>query len=193
MIEAVRRDVPIIPVVLPNSPADIKLSLFLQRYTWVDLRGGLSEAGFDGLEFGITGKKPVRKAKPAVSVPPRLHNLPFSSLGDLLKGHDDELRKLQEGTATAITQAQTLYGLGGIGKTRLAVEHAWRSGDRYDTAFFVVAESSEALQFGLANLARPDLLNLPEYKAGQDESVAAVLRWLRDHERWQGRTSPIIR
>ncbi|HEY0556983.1 MAG TPA: TIR domain-containing protein, partial [Thermoanaerobaculia bacterium] len=185
LIESVSRGVPVIPVVLPKAPADIKLSSFLQRFTWVDLRSGLSDSGLDRLEHGITGRKPVRREKLGSPVPPRLHNLPFPSLGDLLKGRDDELRKLQEGNATAITQAETLYGLGGIGKTRLAIEHAWRSGDRYDTAFFVVAESPEALQSGLANLARPYLLNLPEYKAAaQEESVAAVLRWLREHDRW---------
>ncbi len=87
--------------------------------------------------------------------------------------------------ATAITQAQTIHGLGGIGKTRLAVEYAWRSGDRYDTALFVVADSPKALRSGLASLARPDLFNLPEYNAGaEDQTHAAVLRWLRDQDRW---------
>jgi tetratricopeptide (TPR) repeat protein len=124
---------------------------------------------------------------PTGPVTTRLHNLPFSSLGDLLKGRDEELLKLQEGQTTAITQAQTLYGLGGIGKTRLAVEHAWRawSGNLYDSAFFVVADSPEALRSNLANLAQPDLLNLPEYEAAaQEQAMAAVLRWLREHDRW---------
>lgn len=182
--EMVDRKLRVIPVLLPGTPSAPQLPLFLKQNKWVDLRGGITDEGLDNLHWGITGKKPVRKEKLTSPVPPRLHNLPFSSLGDLLKGRDDELRNLREGTATAITQAQTLYGLGGIGKTRLAVEHAWRSGDRYDTAFFVVADSSEALQSGLANLGRPDLLNLPEHRAGQDESIAAVLRWLRDHDRW---------
>jgi tetratricopeptide (TPR) repeat protein len=185
LVEMVGRKLRVIPVLLPGMPSAPQLPMFLTQNTWVDLRGGITDEGLDRLQWGITGKKPVRQEKPTSPFPPRLHNLPFSSLGDLLKGRDNELVKLQEGTATAITQAQTLYGLGGIGKTRLAVEHAWRSGDRYDTAFFVVAESPEALQSGLANLARPDLLNLPEYRAAaQEESVAAVLRWLREHDRW---------
>jgi tetratricopeptide (TPR) repeat protein len=182
--EMVSRKLRVIPVLLPDAPAKPDLPLFLAQNTWVDLRGGINDEGLDRLQWGITGKKPVPK-RAAALVPPRLHNLPFSSLGPLLKGRDEELRKLQEGQATAITQAQTIYGLGGIGKTRLAVEHAWRSGNLYDTAFFVVAESPEALGSSLANLARPDLLNLPEYKAAaQEESVAAVLRWLREHNRW---------
>ncbi len=179
--ESVDRGLPVIPVLLPDAPIDIKVPLFLKGFTWVDLRGGLNEDGLGRLEWGITEKNPSASKRPPGL--PRLHNLPFSSLGNLLKGRDEELRKLQEGQATAITQAQTLYGLGGIGKTRLAVEHAWRSGERYDTALFVVAESPEALQSGLANLA--ELLDLPEARASvQEKNVAAVLRWLREHDRW---------
>src|SRR4051812_9208520 len=185
--EFVDRGLPVIPVLLPGAPEKPKLPLFLRGFTWVDLRGGLTKDGLDRLVWGIQGEKPDKGQgmSPAARFGPRLHNLPFSSLGDLLKGRDEELRKLQDGAATAITQAETIYGLGGIGKTRLAVEHAWRSGNLYDSAFFVVAESPEALLSNLANLARPDLLNLPEYEAAaQEQSVAAVLRWLREHDRW---------
>jgi tetratricopeptide (TPR) repeat protein len=175
----------VIPVLLPGAPKAPKLPPFLKQATWLDLRNGITEEGLDGLQWGITGKKPTSKSIPAAPIPPRLHNLPFSSLGDLFKGRGEELRKLQEGQATALAQAQTIYGLGGIGKTRLAVEYAWRSGHLYETALFVVAESPEALRSGLANLASPDLLNLPEYKIfTQEERVAAVLRWLREHDRW---------
>jgi tetratricopeptide (TPR) repeat protein len=183
--EMVDRGLRVIPVLLPGAPESPKLPLLLKQHTWLDLRKGITEDGLNRLQWGITGKKPVPKTIPAAPIPPRLHNLPFSSLGDLLKGRDEELRKLQDGATTAITQAETIYGLGGIGKTRLAVEYAWRSGHLYDAAFFVVAESPEALRSNLANLARPDLLNLPEHKAAaQEESVAAVLRWLREHDRW---------
>ncbi len=183
--EFVDRGLPVIPVLLPGAPEKPTLPFFLKGFTWVDLRGGLKKEGLDRLVWGITGKRPDDEPGLGTRFGPRLHNLPFSSLGDLLKGRDEELRKLQEGQATAITQAETIYGLGGIGKTRLAVEYAWRSGNLYDAAFFVVAESPEALRANLADLARPDLLNLPEYEAAaQDKSVAAVLRWLHEHDRW---------
>jgi tetratricopeptide (TPR) repeat protein len=185
--EFVDRGLPVIPVLLPGAPEKPKLPLFLRGFTWVDLRGGVTKDGLDRLVWGIQGEKRDKGQgpSPVARFGPRLHNLPFSSLGDLLKGRDEELRKLQDGAATAITQAETIHGLGGIGKTQLAVEHAWRSGNLYDSAFFVVAESPEALRSNLANLARPDLLNLPEHKAAaQEESVAAVLRWLREHDRW---------
>ena len=43
-----------------------------------------------------------------------------------------------------------IHGLGGIGKTRLAVEHAWRRGHRYPAVLFVLADSAEGLSSGLA-------------------------------------------
>jgi tetratricopeptide (TPR) repeat protein len=182
--EMVDRGLRVIPVLLPGAPEAPKLPLFLKQATWLDLRNGITEDGLEGLKWGITRAKSIKGEDPIRQRAPRLHNLPFSTLGDLLKGRDEELRKLQDGTATAITQAETIYGLGGIGKTRLAVEYAWRSGNLYEYAFFVVVESPEALRSNLANLARPDLLNLPEKAAAQEETVAAVLRWLREHDRW---------
>jgi len=111
-------------------------------------------------------------------------------LGDLLKGRDEELRTLEtnlhgSNAATAITQTQAIHGLGGIGKTRLAVEYAWRSGDRYDAALFVAADSPEALRSGLAGLTRlglPGLIPVPS--RAQEEEVAACLAWLHEHDRW---------
>jgi hypothetical protein len=56
--------------------------------------------------------------------------LPYPSLGPLFKGRDDFLARLHarlhrsDGGAAAIT-SNTIHGIGGIGKTRAAVEYAW--------------------------------------------------------------------
>ena len=193
LTQLVKRKLPVVPVLLPDCPNPPKLPLFLGEVTWVDLRGGITEEGLDRLEWGITGKKPAprktaQKKKSLGSTAPRYHNIPFLSLGDLLKGRDEELHRLianlqSSAPATAITQA--ISGLGGIGKTRLAAEYALRSGDRYDAALFVVADSPEALQSGLAGLTRIGLPDLsPPASPSQAEEVSAVLHWLRDHRRW---------
>jgi len=116
--------------------------------------------------------------------PPPLHNLPFPTLGDLLKGRSEELQNLSEGRPTS-SQATVIHGLGGIGKTRLALEHAWRYGCRYRAALFVLADSPDGLNSSLANLARADLLNLPERNdPSESEVLGAVLRWLRENPGW---------
>lgn len=114
--------------------------------------------------------------------PPLLHNLPFTPLGELLKGRDDDLQTLESALEE---KAHVLHGLGGIGKTRLAVEHAWRQGRKYRAVLFVLADSPETLNSGLAGLARGDLLDLPERnEPAEREVTTAVLRWLRDNSGW---------
>ncbi len=54
----VKRHLPVIPVLLPNATTQPQLPLFLQEFTWVDLRSGLTGENLDRLEWGITGVKP---------------------------------------------------------------------------------------------------------------------------------------
>ncbi|HKH45856.1 MAG TPA: toll/interleukin-1 receptor domain-containing protein [Thermoanaerobaculia bacterium] len=56
--EFVERKLPIIPVLLPGALEVPKLPFFLKRFTWVDLRGGLTEEGLNRLQWGATGEKP---------------------------------------------------------------------------------------------------------------------------------------
>ena len=65
----------------------------------------------------------------AERTPRRPKSLPFASLGSLFKGREEVLDTLHKaltaeaGGTTAIV-GRALHGLGGIGKTRLAVEYA---------------------------------------------------------------------
>src|SRR6185312_534006 len=167
---------------------------FLRERTCLDLRNDGTGSGLDRLAREILGSAlestpapPPEEKRPSYGL--RHHNLPFLPLEDLFKGRDDALRTLEANlqgskTATAITQT-TLYGLGCIGKTRLAVEYAWRSGDRYEAVLFVVAESPEAFRSNLADLTRLGLSGLsPVPSHAQEEEVSAVLSWLRENTRW---------
>ncbi|MES1240490.1 MAG: toll/interleukin-1 receptor domain-containing protein [Acidobacteriota bacterium] len=111
LTQAVRRGIAVIPVLLPGAPRKPDLPLFLGERTWVDLRTVSFAEGVDRLVWGIRGRKPrtKRAVEPEPSGPPPLHNLPFSPLGDLFKGRDDELRDLAaslqgDGKARAIVQ-----------------------------------------------------------------------------------------
>jgi hypothetical protein len=70
--EFVRRKLPVIPVLLPGAPEAPKLPIFLNEFTWVDLRGGLTEEGIDRLHWGITGRRPERSSPPLISTTPRI-------------------------------------------------------------------------------------------------------------------------
>ena len=61
--ELVDRKLPVIPVLLPGTPAEPKLPLFLKNVTSVDLREGLTDPGLEKLVWGITGVKPTKPAR----------------------------------------------------------------------------------------------------------------------------------
>jgi MinD superfamily P-loop ATPase len=45
----------------------------------------------------------------------------------------------------AVSQPQAISGLGGIGKTQLAIEYAYRYGSEYQAVLWARADTSEAL------------------------------------------------
>lgn len=116
-------------------------------------------------------------------------NLPFGSLGDLFKGRERALAevsaRLSRSAFSAIVQPEAISGLGGIGKTRLAIEYAWRHRDRYVATLFLTANEPEDLRANLAALSRPDILDLAEFALGNPgDQRDAVVRWLQENEGW---------
>ena len=115
-----------------------------------------------------------------------VHNLPYPSIGNLFKGRDDELAKLTSQLTgekpIAITQA--IEGLGGIGKTRLAIEFGWWAlkNKKCGAVFFVSAETPDKLRASLAGLAGRKILGLPGQK--EDEQIDSVTKWLMGNSRW---------
>ncbi|MFN7962714.1 MAG: TIR domain-containing protein [Thermoanaerobaculia bacterium] len=184
-------ELPVIPVLLPGAPEKVELRPFLKLFTWVDLRDGVTPEGLERLVWGITGRKPEATNAPRAAPtphPPALHNLPFPSLGADFKGREADLealaQSLEGGGAAALVQAKALHGLGGVGKTRLAVEYARRFGQRYRAAFFVPVESPEALQAGLARVGQELLAELRVAGKPEEEAKQAVMAWLRKNPRW---------
>ena len=115
---------------------------------------------------------------PSIWNVPHLRNPNFTGREGLL----DDLRKsLASGQAAAVTQA--IAGLGGVGKTQLATEYAYRYASEYDAVWWVRSEESATLGADYAALAGE--LGLPESEA-TDQSVAvqAVRRWLEGNPRW---------
>jgi hypothetical protein len=114
-------------------------------------------------------------ALPAVwKVPPR--NPRFTGRDGLLT----ELRKrLHAGEATLVVQA--LYGLGGVGKTQLALEYAHRFAADYDLVWWIDAEQPVLIPEQLAALAaRLNLAPGPTVT----QTVERLLAELRGRGRW---------
>lgn len=116
-------------------------------------------------------------------------NLPFTSLAELFKGRDEALaqldRSLRQHGSAAIVQPQAIHGLGGIGKTRLAIEYAWRHQNDFTAFLFVSANTPDDLDRNVAALCRPDCVDLRENQSPkQDEQRDAVIRWLQQNRGW---------
>jgi hypothetical protein len=104
--EFVKRKLPVIPVLLPGAPAKPDLPLFLQAFTWVDLRSGLTDDGLDRLEWGITGVKPKSAA---ASLPPVVRSLspsPSTASSAALAVWREKLEYLRQQEAITADPAQ---------------------------------------------------------------------------------------
>jgi len=82
-----------------------------------------------------------------------------------------------------VALTQVVRGLGGIGKTQLALEYAYRYGGAYRLVWWLRAEEPTTLAADYAALADP--LQLPQHTAhAQAETIAAVRQWLEGHDGW---------
>jgi tetratricopeptide (TPR) repeat protein len=117
-------------------------------------------------------------SRPAIwgDVPPR--NPDFT-------GREELLRNLRRQLANRVTALlpHTLHGLGGVGKTQLAVEYAYRYESVYDLVWWVPAEQTALLRQSLTALARRlDLVRPGEEDASQ--AIASVYDTLRTGQRY---------
>ncbi|MBF0186288.1 MAG: tetratricopeptide repeat protein [Magnetococcales bacterium] len=111
----------------------------------------------------------------------KLHNLKLSQNRNFV-GRSSELEslraRLESGLPTALTQAA--HGLGGVGKTQLANEYAYRWRDSYQVVWWVRSEDEATLTTDLSDLARA--LNLP--CSTSQQAVECLKQWLIDRDRW---------
>jgi tetratricopeptide (TPR) repeat protein len=125
----------------------------------------------------VGGAKRFPGQGPAVSnLPARNRN--FSGRGELL----EQLHaSLQAGSAAAVVPMRAVHGLGGVGKTELALEFAHRYGADYDVVWWIAAEQPTSVTADLAALAEE--LGV-ERLADQAEMVKLLFKELRGRERW---------
>jgi tetratricopeptide (TPR) repeat protein len=170
--------------------ADAAQQAHLDRLAALERHPGIRFASADRLAVAVWRSGLLDELMRAGLVRRVLH-LPYPSLGALLKGRDELLEALaqrfgpvprREGQPAA---ALALTGLGGVGKTRLALEHAWRQTDEYPSRLLVSAASPESLHRNLAALCGSAVLDLPaKEETDEERQLVAVLAWLRYQPGW---------
>jgi tetratricopeptide (TPR) repeat protein/nucleoside phosphorylase len=139
------------------------------------------------------GSSPASRAGlPGVWNVPYARNPHFTGRDDLFDQLEQHLAPPEHPAAigtprVALTQPHALTGLGGIGKTQIAVEYAYRSRDldRYTHTFWVNAASEEAIIASFVAIA--DLLPslAMRHETDQRTLAEAVKHWLEQcNERW---------
>jgi tetratricopeptide (TPR) repeat protein len=184
---SLNRRIGVLPVFLPSVKVKPRLPAFLSQYGWVDFGTEEVPVALDRLVVGIRnggqefdGSRLKQKAAP-------LHNLPFPSLGARFIGRDALLEAIAKefGDSPAHpSRPQVIHGLGGVGKTRLAIEYARQYLARYSAVFFLDSSSPESLNRELAKIAGPRLLGLQLETNREPEIVDYVVGWLQRNPGW---------
>ncbi|MGW4385191.1 FxSxx-COOH system tetratricopeptide repeat protein [Streptomyces sp. NPDC004685] len=143
-------------------------------------------AGGRGPGDGSAGVVPPRGPRPGPSgVPARLpRSMPLPNAH--FAGREDELhalRRLLGGGGQAAVLPQALYGLGGVGKTRLAIEYIHRHHQEYERVWWIDAEQPSVIRAQLASIA-PELGAAAEGPGDVVDRVLSALSAGTPYKRW---------
>jgi tetratricopeptide (TPR) repeat protein len=114
-----------------------------------------------------------------------ISNLP--TVGSLFKGRDEFLAQLratlQDKPIAAVTAKHAIHGLGGVGKTRAAIEYGNLHEEHYNALLFITVDSPDKFESELANLC--GVLKLAEKDAKEQKAqYEAALNWLQANPGW---------
>ena len=110
---------------------------------------------------------------------PHPRNPNFTGRVELLR---DLREALDSEKSAALTQA--ISGLGGVGKTQLAIEYAYRYANHYSLIWWVRSETPEALSADWEALARRMNLVSPEDRLEQSQVIEIVRSALKQRTEW---------
>ncbi|MBN2444758.1 MAG: toll/interleukin-1 receptor domain-containing protein, partial [Spirochaetales bacterium] len=172
---------------------DIQPPGLLASRLYIDLVGLDDEKASEQLLGGLKSHQPHPVSPPFPGISPRfpgtlpsIWNVPFLR-NNTFTGREEILTTLdaalESGHTAAVTQPRAITGLGGIGKTQVALEYVYRHLSHYDVIWWVRGENTQTL--GNDYIAFAHAQDLPEKDAREEATiVAAVNKWLGKHRNW---------
>nr|WSZ15592.1 tetratricopeptide repeat protein [Streptomyces canus] len=142
----------------------------------------------DDARIVMLSAEAVHRAKD-VEAPPGAANLPGSASG-VFVGREDELKRLHwlltdegEAAVTQVSGTRAIHGLGGIGKSTLALHYAHTYRHAYTLVWWLNAATPEQIVTSLASLA---MRLCPQWASAADveERAAWAMLWLQWHPGW---------
>ncbi|MEU7839123.1 tetratricopeptide repeat protein, partial [Nonomuraea sp. NPDC049129] len=94
--------------------------------------------------------------------------------------------RLTAGRGTGVI-SQAVLGLGGVGKSELALQYAYRHRDGYRLVWWIDADTPDQAQTGLAGLTRALVAGIDSVAAEQattEEAAGWAMTWLSNHQNW---------
>ena len=186
-------------LLIPIRVRECDLKGLIHQIIYIDLIGLEEDAAKDELLKGISvGRaKPVNTpdfpggASSAVPRRPRfpgaiapIWNVPHNRNPNFT-GRDEILTNLSTHLLSnqSVSLVQAIHGLGGVGKTQVAVEFIYRHVNEYEIVWWIRAEETATLSADFASLAIE--LELPQQDLRDQHLVIdAVRKWLGQHTNW---------
>ncbi|GII54611.1 hypothetical protein Pth03_30000 [Planotetraspora thailandica] len=141
--------------------------------------------------------RPVTMTDPVPGTPtprfpgiqPAVLNLPtrnttFTGRAEVLERLRAQLVGGSQAIVTQATAPQALYGLGGVGKTQLAIEYAHRFMTDYDVVWWISAEQADLLNNAMAELAERLGIRVGDNVADAAQAAREALRRGEPYGRW---------
>lgn len=134
----------------------------------------------------ISKKKLISKETSKPKLPGQLpfNNLPFKKNPNFT-GRKEILEKIRESFELGqyISLTQSVTGLGGVGKTQIALEYAFRYGYLYETIWWVNAESSQTIMESYTSFVYKNK-HIDKNLIEKEIILEAVWNWMSRNNNW---------